>query len=34
MMIANRYELGDVIGTGGMSDVYEATDTVRDAPSR
>ena len=28
MMIANRYELGDVIGTGGMSDVYEATDTV------
>lgn len=28
MMIANRYELGDVIGTGGMSDVYAATDTV------
>lgn len=28
MMIADRYELGDVIGTGGMSDVYEAADTV------
>ena len=28
MMIADRYELGDVIGTGGMSDVYAATDTV------
>ncbi|PAT15934.1 serine/threonine protein kinase [Corynebacterium sp. NML 120412] len=27
-MIADRYELGDVIGTGGMSDVYAATDTV------
>ena len=26
--IANRYELGAVIGTGGMSDVYAATDTV------
>ncbi len=28
MMIADRYELGDIIGTGGMSDVYAATDTV------
>ncbi|MCS4535511.1 Stk1 family PASTA domain-containing Ser/Thr kinase [Corynebacterium sp. HS2168-gen11] len=27
-MIAQRYELGPVIGTGGMSEVYEATDTV------
>lgn len=28
MMIASRYELGDSIGTGGMSDVYQATDTI------
>lgn len=28
MKIADRYELGDIIGTGGMSDVYAATDTV------
>lgn len=28
MMIADRYELGEVIGTGGMSDVYAATDTL------
>ena len=28
MMIADRYELGEVIGTGGMSDVYAATDTT------
>lgn len=28
MKIADRYELGDIIGTGGMSDVYGATDTV------
>ena len=27
-MIANRYELGAAIGTGGMSDVYAAQDTV------
>lgn len=27
-IIAGRYELGAVIGTGGMSDVYSATDTV------
>lgn len=27
-LIADRYELGDVIGTGGMSDVYAATDTL------
>ena len=26
MLIADRYELGDIIGTGGMSDVYAATD--------
>lgn len=26
--IADRYELGEVIGTGGMSDVYAATDTL------
>lgn len=28
MKIADRYELGDIIGTGGMSDVYAATDSV------
>lgn len=28
MLIADRYELGDIIGTGGMSDVYAATDTL------
>ena len=28
MIIASRYELGESIGTGGMSDVYAATDTV------
>ncbi|OEX93190.1 serine/threonine protein kinase [Corynebacterium sp. BCW_4722] len=28
MLIADRYELGDVIGTGGMSDVYAATDVT------
>ena len=27
-MIASRYELGDLIGTGGMSDVYQAKDTI------
>ena len=27
-MIASRYELGDSIGTGGMSDVYQAKDTI------
>ncbi|MEK0378900.1 Stk1 family PASTA domain-containing Ser/Thr kinase, partial [Corynebacterium mastitidis] len=27
-MIADRYELGEVIGTGGMSDVYAAHDTL------
>lgn len=27
-MIADRYELGEVIGTGGMSDVYSAQDTL------
>lgn len=27
-VIADRYELGEVIGTGGMSDVYAATDTL------
>lgn len=27
-MIANRYTLGELIGTGGMSDVYAATDTA------
>ena len=26
MLIADRYELGEIIGTGGMSDVYAATD--------
>lgn len=26
MLIADRYELGGIIGTGGMSDVYAATD--------
>ena len=28
MILADRYELGEVIGTGGMSDVYAATDTL------
>ncbi|MCT2024093.1 Stk1 family PASTA domain-containing Ser/Thr kinase [Corynebacterium sanguinis] len=28
MLIGNRYQLGSTIGTGGMSDVYAATDTV------
>ena len=28
MKIADRYELGDIIGTGGMSDVYAATDEL------
>ena len=28
MLIADRYELGDIIGTGGMSDVYAATDVA------
>ncbi len=27
MLLENRYELGEVIGTGGMSEVYEAQDT-------
>ncbi|WKD56617.1 Serine/threonine-protein kinase PknB [Corynebacterium capitovis DSM 44611] len=27
-LIAHRYELGEIIGTGGMSDVYAVTDTV------
>ncbi|KQB87081.1 Stk1 family PASTA domain-containing Ser/Thr kinase [Corynebacterium lowii] len=27
-LIADRYELGEVIGTGGMSDVYAAQDTL------
>ncbi|GAA1472545.1 Stk1 family PASTA domain-containing Ser/Thr kinase [Corynebacterium felinum] len=27
-IIANRYELGPVVGTGGMSEVYQATDTL------
>lgn len=27
-VIAGRYELGEVIGTGGMSEVYSATDTL------
>ena len=27
-LIANRYELGEVIGTGGMSNVYAADDTL------
>ncbi len=31
-LIANRYELGDPIGTGGMSDVYAATDVVLGRP--
>lgn len=26
-MIANRYELGEIVGTGGMSEVYAANDT-------
>ena len=26
--IAGRYQLGDIIGTGGMSEVYVANDTV------
>lgn len=26
--LGHRYELGDMIGTGGMSDVYRATDTL------
>lgn len=28
MRIADRYELGEIIGTGGMSDVYAAKDTM------
>ena len=28
MLIADRYELGNIIGTGGMSDVYAATDVA------
>lgn len=28
MLLENRYELGEVIGTGGMSEVYEAQDTL------
>ncbi|WP_291314492.1 Stk1 family PASTA domain-containing Ser/Thr kinase [Corynebacterium sp. UBA2622] len=31
-LIANRYELGEPIGTGGMSDVYAAADTVLGRP--
>lgn len=27
-LVGNRYELGESIGTGGMSDVYAATDTL------
>ena len=27
-LIANRYELGSVVGSGGMSVVYSATDTL------
>lgn len=32
MLIADRYELGDIIGTGGMSDVYAATDVALGRP--
>lgn len=28
IVLADRYRLGDVIGTGGMSEVYEATDVL------
>ena len=28
MILSDRYELGAIIGTGGMSDVYEANDTL------
>ncbi|APT83761.1 Stk1 family PASTA domain-containing Ser/Thr kinase [Corynebacterium aquilae] len=28
MILSDRYELGEVIGTGGMADVYAATDTL------
>lgn len=28
MLVADRYELGEVIGTGGMSEVYAAEDTL------
>lgn len=31
-LIANRYELAELIGTGGMSDVYAATDTALGRP--
>ncbi|SDS68822.1 Stk1 family PASTA domain-containing Ser/Thr kinase [Corynebacterium timonense] len=31
-LIANRYELNEPIGTGGMSDVYAATDTALGRP--
>ena len=27
--MCDRYRLGDVIGTGGMSEVYRATDSLR-----
>ena len=27
-MVNDRYRLGDVIGTGGMSEVYRATDSL------
>ncbi|WJZ01335.1 Stk1 family PASTA domain-containing Ser/Thr kinase [Corynebacterium freiburgense] len=30
--LANRYELGGIIGSGGMSDVYAATDTLLGRP--
>ena len=32
MILADRYEVGEVIGTGGMSDVYAATDTLLGRP--
>ncbi|GAA4796464.1 Stk1 family PASTA domain-containing Ser/Thr kinase [Corynebacterium canis] len=31
-LLSNRYELGSIIGSGGMSDVYAATDTLLGRP--